>query len=291
MHRARLAPVLVMAVALAAGTASPCSGTEAPLVFVSIPPLEAIVEGVAGSRVRVASLLPQGASPATYEPTPRQMASLAEAVVFFRIGAPFEDAVIGKTANLIPDLEVVDCRRGIELVPMEGHRHQGDDAALPDPHIWLDPVRAETVTATVGEALKKLLPGAASELDRKTAVFQKELEQTDARIAVILAPFAGRQVLVFHPAFGYLTRRYGLQQLAVEVEGKAPSPRQLATLADALAGSPNRVLFAQPQFSQSAARAVADSLGCEVVELNPLSKNYPAELEIIARRIADALGG
>ena len=280
-----------MAAVLAAGTALPCSGAEAPLVFVSIPPLAAIVEGVAGSRVRVASLLPPGASPATYEPTPRQMAGLAEAVLFFRIGAPFEDAVFNKTANLMPDLEVVDCRKGIELVPEEEHGHAGRGQAPPDPHIWLDPVRAETVTATVGEALKKLLPGAAGELDRNTAVFQKELEQTNARIAAILAPFAGRQVLVFHPAFGYLTRRYGLQQLAVEVEGKTPSPRQLAALADALEESHNRVLFAQPQFSQSAARAVADSLGCEVVELDPLSKNYPADLEIIAQRIADALGG
>ena len=218
------------------------------------------------------------------------MASLAEAALFFRIGAPFEEAVFAKTGNLMPNLEVIDCRRDVELVPVAGHGHQARGEAPPDPHIWLDPVRAETITATVGEALKKLLPGAVAELDRNIASFQKELEQTDARIKITLAPFADREVLVFHPAFGYLTRRYGLRQLAVEAEGKAPSPRQLAALADALKGSHNKVLFAQPQFSQSAARAVADALGCEVVELDPLSRNYPAELEIIARQIAEALG-
>jgi len=260
------------------------------VVFVSIPPLAAIVDSIAGPRVRVEVLLPPGASPATYEPTPRQMAGLAEAVLFFRIGAPFEDAIFTKTANLVPDLKVVDCRKGIELVPEEGHGHAGLGEAPPDPHIWLDPVRAETITTTIGEALNKLLPGAAGELDQNTAVFQKELKHIDARIAVVLAPFAGRDVLVFHPAFGYLTRRYGLHQLAVEAEGKSPSPRQLATLADALKGSHNKVLFAQPQFSQSAARAVADALDCRVVELDPLSRNFPAELEIIARHIAEALG-
>ena len=62
------------------------------------------------------------------------MAGLAEAVLFFRIGAPFEDAVFNKTANLMPDLEVVDCRKGIELVPEEEHGHAGRGQAPPDPH-------------------------------------------------------------------------------------------------------------------------------------------------------------
>ncbi len=291
MTRLQVVAVLICAVAVAASPASTGRGAEAPLVYVSIPPLQAIVEGVGGANVRVETLLPPGASPATYEPTPRQMASLAGAALFFRIGAPFEETVIAKTASLMPELEVIDCRRGVELVPMEGQDHEGHGGGLPDPHIWLDPVRAKTVTTTIGEALQKLLPGAAAELDRNAAAFRGELAETDARIAVILAPFAGRKVLVFHPAFGYLARRYGLQQVAVEVEGKAPSPRQLAVLTDALGQSDRKVLFSQPQFSHSAARAVADALGCEVVELDPLSANYPAELVVIAQRIAGALGG
>jgi len=102
-------------------------------------------------------------------------------------------------------------------------------------------------------------------------------------------PFRGRTLLVFHPAYGYFARRYGLVQIAVESEGKAPSSRQLAEIVDSLRDRNTPAIFVQPQFSQTAARRVADALGCQVVMLDPLAEEYLVNLESMAERIATAM--
>ena len=288
MRRHTLHSALLLVLGLLAGTPAPCS--TQPLVFVSIAPQAFFVEQIAGELVRVEVLVPPGASPATYEPTPRQMAALEHADLYLRIGVPFEGPLLQKVATLMPDLEISDCRRGVDLVPME-ETAATQGTAHPDPHIWLDPVRAKTIASTTADILGELLPEARPTLDHNLDTLQLELDRVNSRITALLAPYAGREVLVFHPAFGYFTRRYGLRQLAVEAEGKAPSARQLAAFVESLEGSGQKAVFAQPQFSTNAARTVADVLGCEVVELDPLSENYLNNLETMAERIAGVLGG
>ncbi len=257
-------------------------------VYVSIPPQAFVVEWLAGNLVQVDVLLPPGASPATYEPTPKQMAALDSAQLYLQIGAPFEGPILAKVSELMPELRVVDCRAGVELEPIGGGGHD-HGAGLLDPHIWLDPQRMKIIASTSAEALVALLPNDAPGIEERLAGLHRAIDDTDARAADILAPFAGRTLLVFHPAYGYFTRRYGLVQMAVEVDGKAPSARRLATVVDELRQQPVPALFVQPQFSRSAAERVANALDCELVELDPLAGDYLANLEIMADRIAGAL--
>ena len=119
--------------------------------------------------------------------------------------------------------------------------------------------------------------------------FHEVLDRTHARIDSTLSEFAGQSIVVFHPAFGYFTRRYGLVQLAVEDEGKAPTARRLATVVASLENQKVQAIFIQPQFSDSAARRVADALGCALVDLDPLSEDYVENLETMASRIAKSL--
>jgi len=262
--------------------------TERPLVFVSIPPQKYLVEAIAGDFVDIEVLLPNGASPATYEPTPRQMASLDRAQLYLQIGVPFEGPLLAKAAGLMPDLRIVDCRADVEMVPVteDGHSHGADHL---DPHIWLDPGRMKTIAATTAEAIRSLAPAASSAVDRNLANLHQAVDAVDGRVAALLEPFEGREVLVFHPAFGYFTRRYHLLQVAVEDEGKTPSARRLATIMQSIDRDDIQAIFVQPQFSAAAAHRVADALGCEVVELDPLAQDWPANLETMATRIATAL--
>ena len=257
-------------------------------VFVSIPPQAFLVNWLAGDVVQVEVLLPPGASPATYEPTPKQMAALDRSQLFLQIGTPFEGPVLAKIADLMPELRVVDCRIGVELEPIGGGGHDHGSGLL-DPHIWLDPQRMKTIADTTAKALHDLLPDQSLEIDERLAALHKALDDTDARVAEILAPLAGHTLLVFHPAYGYFTRRYGLIQRAVEVDGKAPSARRLATIVDDLRQQQVPALFVQPQFSRSAAERVAKALDCKLVELDPLAGDYLANLETMAERIAEAL--
>ncbi len=248
-----------------------------------------VVERLAAEELEVEVLLPPGASPHTYEPTPRQMAALDRARIYFEIGVPFEEALLGRISSVIEDLRVVDCRAGIDLVPMEGDSDHHGPGAL-DPHIWLDPVRMATVAETIAGALTDIVPSRKTEIERNLLALELAIETTDSRVAAILDRLSGRTMVVFHPAYGYFARRYGLHQVAVEVEGKAPSARQLATTVDALGKQSVPAIFVQPQFSRTAADRVAAALGCQVVELDPLAENYLGNLEEIARRIVAALG-
>jgi zinc transport system substrate-binding protein len=262
-----------------------CSADD---VFVSIPPQAFLVEEFARDLVRVDVLLPPGASPATFEPSPKQLASLDRSRLYLQIGAPFEGSVLEKLAGVMPELRIVDCRDGIQLEPMEGTDHDHGTALL-DPHIWLDPRRMKIVAENTARALQEILPDEASSIESRLAPLLDAIDAADREVARVLAPYSGRRMVVFHPAFGYFARRYGLVQTAIEVEGKAPSPRRLATVIEELRHQRVRSLFVQPQFARSTAERVANALGCELVELDPLARDYLGNLETMAVRIAEAL--
>lgn len=281
----RIAGALLMAIA---GATHAVSAVDLPVVFVSIPPQKFLVEHLVGGHARVEVMLPPGASPATYEPTPRQMAALNAAILYFQIGVPFEGPVLAKIPTLAPDLEVVDCRQGISLVPMEGGDDEHGHGPL-DPHIWLDPIRMKMVARTTARTLSEKVPAAAADIEGSLTSLLEAIDETDRRVEARLAPFKGRELLVFHPAYGYFARRYGLVQIAVEAGGKAPSARQLAEIVEGLGDRMTPAIFVQPQFSRTTAQRVADALGCQVVVLDPLAENYPANVETMAERIAAAM--
>jgi len=285
--RRRLVWISCLAV-LAFGSVFEVGASDLPIVFVSIPPQKFVIEKLAGEQVHVEVMLPPGASPATYEPTPRQMAALNGALIYFRIGVPFEGSVLSKVATLMPHLEVVDCRKGVTLVPMEGGDHGHEHGPL-DPHFWLDPIAMEKLVETTARALRETFPRTTDEIDASLPRLVEELEATDRRIAAEMLPFKGRRLLVFHPAYGYFTRRYGLVQIAIETEGKTPTARQLAEVVGGLDDRDAHAIFVQPQFSVTAARRIADALGCRLIPLDPLAEDYLVNLEHMASTIAASM--
>lgn len=256
-------------------------------VWVSILPHTEIVGRIVGDRATVHTLVQPGHSPTTYEPTPRQLAALWDADLLVRTGVPFERALLAKVAAIHPDLRVVDANSGIRLEPMTDGDDEHDHGGL-DPHVWLDPMLVKVQAATVRDALCDLSAAHCAEFDANLAAYQEELDRTDLEIRSILAPVAGRTIYVFHPAYGYFARRYGLHQTSVEVAGKEPTPRQLTAFAESARRAGIKVIFVQPQFLGRGARSVAEAMGCEIVELDPLAPDLSANLVRMAKRIAAA---
>lgn len=256
-------------------------------VFVTIPPQAYFVERVGGDQVSVQVLVPPGQSPHTYEPTPAQMAALESADVYFRIGVPMEQALVPKLQHGSARVRVVDTRQGITLRRMEDqHAGEGDD-----PHIWLDPKLVRIQARTICDALVNLDPQHADQYRANSDAFVTDLDALDAKLAAALAPLRGRQILVFHPSFGYFADAYGLRQVAIEVQGKEPSPRQLQQIIARARRERVKVIFVQPEFSARSAQAIAAELGATLVTLDPLSRDYLHNLEGIAGQIAGALQG
>ena len=261
-------------------------------VFVSILPQAYFVEQIGGPFVDVDVLVGPGQSPATYEPTPKQLARLGRSQIYFRIGTPFERGFIDTISSTFQHVEIVDTRRGVPLrrfvtaASEDGHGAHEHRGGI-DPHIWLDPKRVKIQAVTICHALCNSDPAHSSAYVKNLQAFLQTLDDIDTRVAAVLAPFAGQKVYVFHPAFGYFCDAYGLTQIPIETEGKEPSPKQLADLINRAQEEGVQFLFVQPQFAGKSAEAIARVIGGSVVPLNPLPRDYIANLE----RMAEAIRG
>jgi len=273
-------------------------------VAVSILPQAYFVERVGGSRVQVQVLVGPGQSPHAFEPTPRQLEDLSRAQVYFRVGIDFEEALVPRIEQMFRSVRIVDTRKDIPLRTMtaaETHADPGRDehahepgeprAGRPDPHIWLNPLYVKTQAETICDALGKLDPAQADEFRKNLAAFQADLDRVHAQIADTLAPLRGREIFVFHPAFGYFTDAYGLKQVPVEIEGKEPTARELTRLIGRARAAGVKVIFVQPQFSPKSAAAVAETIGGAVVPMDDLPRDYLKNLEDMAAKVRAAVEG
>ena len=278
--------VLVPAV-IGVATAGGLAADEKPLaVFVSIQPQAYFVERIGGGRVRPQVLVRPGESPATYALTPKRLAALAKAKVLFRIGVPFEDALVPRIARIMPGLHVVDTRQGIRLRKMEARHHSHGGL---DPHIWLSPVLVQRQAKTIFEALVRLDPKGQAGYLANYRAFVRDLDALHRRITRVLAPLRGKKLFVYHPAYGYFAETYGLIQVPVQIEGKEPTAKELARLIGMAKAQDVKVVFVQPQFSTERAEAIASAIGGAVVALDPLAKDYIRNLEEMAAKVEQAL--
>jgi len=273
-------------------------------VFAAIPPLAYFAERVGDGHVQVDVLVAPGQNPHVYEPTPRQIAALAGAQVYFKMGMPFERALAGRIAETSKKLKIVEVCQGIALRRMTESEadHDGDEkpnghgheVGTLDPHAWLNPRYARIMAATIERALAETDPAHAGEYAKNLQALQADLDAVDAKLERVLAPLKGKELMVFHPAFGYLADAYGLRQVSVEIEGKEPSAKQLAALIERAKKDGVRVIFVQPQFSRKSAEAVAAAIGDArhpgaVIPLDDLAHDYLANLEDMAAKIEKAL--
>jgi zinc transport system substrate-binding protein len=274
------------------GAGSAAAGPVGPLrVAVSIEPLAGFVERIAGDRVVVVVAVPRGASPATHDVSPRLMVELTAARLFFTTGVPMERLLLPRLQE-VDGLRIVDTTAGLERLALADHDHgDGDDhdAEGLDPHVWLDPRLAARQAGAIADALSAADPDGAALYRANAAAFATELAALDADLRTILAPVRGRTLYVFHPSFGYLAAAYGLEQVAIEQGGLDPSPRRLTRIMTGIRESGARAVFVQPQFSVGSATAVAKACDVRLVELDPLARDYAANLRSMALAIAGAL--
>ncbi len=267
-------------------------GSGKPVVFVSIQPQAGLAKAIAGDRVEIHTLVGEGQSPHAYEPTARQLARLGDADVLLAIGMPFEKHLLKKIVPLYPDLPIVGTQAGIELRTMP-HEHHGEhctaDHGAMDPHVWLSPANVIVLAENMARTLEKTDPGNANEYRENFEKLATELKQIDRDIRDRLAPYAGSRFYVFHPSFGYFADAYGLKQVPVELDGKAPSPRQLVALIEQARADGVKVVFVQKQFPADSADAIADAIDGTVVQLDPLAEDVVANLRLIAESIAQTL--
>lgn len=262
-----------------------------PIITVTIEPMRYFTEAIAGDRFRVLSMVPRGSSPETYDPTPQQLVSLAHSKAYFRIGyIGFEQTWIERLADNAPHLAFYDLSHGVELITEEEesehntlHSHGGVE-----PHIWNSATNAQIIAWNILNALCTIDKEGKEEYMERYNQLCHKLEHVDSLLCAALSePKADRSFMIYHPALSYFARDYGLHQIAIEAEGKEPSPAHLKKLIDQCREEKVRVIFVQPEFDRRNAELIARQTNTRIVDINPLSYEWEEEM----MRIAGTLTG
>jgi len=268
---------------------------------VSILPQKTFVEAIGGEKVEVSLMVMPGNSPHTYEPKPSQMKEITKADLYFKIGVEFEEVWLEKFSNLNPRMKIVDLAKGIEKQPMQAHAHHDEheeeehrDAHAAhehhetlDPHIWTAPDNVLTIADSIYIALSKEDPENASYYKKNLEAFIAQVKETDETIKKILADTPEHAAfMVFHPAWGYFAKAYKLEQLPVEIEGKAPKPQELMQLIKEAKENGVKAIFTQPEFSDATAKLISKELGIKVIKVSPLAPDWSQNLINLANAIA-----
>lgn len=165
----------------------------------------------------------------------------------------------------------------------------GHSMGVPDPHVWLSPHRARLLARNVRDALSAADPGGAEAYAANCAAFEARAEALSADIRALFEGLPSRRFLVFHPSWGYFADEFGLTQMAIESGGSEPGPRELAALVEEAREHGVSAVFVAPQFSRSTARVVADAIGGDLVEADPMATDWADNLRGVAKRLAAAM--
>lgn len=270
-------------------------------VIVSIFPQKQFVERIGGDKVDVTVMVPPGASPHTYEPTPSQMKAVGEANLYAKVGSgvEFENAWMDKIQAANDKMILVDCSKGIQLIEMVEHHHEEEheheeaegehEHGGLDPHIWTSVKNAKVMVENIHTGLVQVDPeNSQYYLENKNA-YLKELDNLDRQFEESFSGLESEKFMVFHPAWGYLAKDYGLTQVPIEQEGKMPSAQELAHLIDEAREENIKVVFASPQFNKDEADYIAIEIGGTVVMINPLAEDYVSNMQMVASEIKKSL--
>ena len=258
-------------------------------VYVVVPPQAYLAKKIAGEFAEVKVLLGEGKDPHDYAPSPKEVADVCSSQLFFSIGLPVEKTVVGRLKADCPETTVVDSAAGIVRIGAANHEHGagcGCQLSQGDPHVWLDVENLRIMAENIAEALIKQDPSHADEFKKNLKEVEKELDQLKIELDHAMADTKGNTFYVYHPAFGYFAKAYGLTQKAVEVGGKNPTPRAIEALIANAKYDKVEVIFVQPRFNKRTAEIVAEQIGAKVEELDPLQKDVVQNL----RKMAEALG-
>lgn len=254
-------------------------------IFVSIAPLKPIVEAIVGDDFSVEVLVPAGASPETFEPTPKQFIALNESVMVLSTGLlDFERSLLQRVHD---QSKVINLSQGIATIAGScSHTHHGKHCHHGvDPHIWCSPKCIDIMAKNTYNAIVAMVP----DKDYTTAysTLNEQIKELDSVVTKLCNNSSLPYFIIYHPALTYLARDYNLEQVAIEHEGKEPSAKHLATIIERARRDGMKRVFYQSEFPESSVAIVAEDIGAETVEINPLDENIFENIVTIATLITE----
>ena len=250
------------------GTPADAPATAGPLrATVSLPPVAGLVRMLGGDRWQVDSLVGPGQDPHVYEPTPRQVSALAASRLFFRTGMPFEDALAARAAAAHPDVRIVRLESAIHAAEDRDGGHGHDET---DVHGWLSSVNLALWSTEIAANLAQADPAAAGGVLSRCADWKKALLAETEAAHEAVGRTGVRAFAAWHPAYGAWAAELGLEQIALEADGKSPGPRTLEAARERIAATGARTMLVQNGAEAARAAEFARGAGLRVAVVPPL---------------------
>ena len=254
-----------------------CGGRNEPgtgTVSVSIAPFKYFVDEISGGSFEVNVMVPAGANPHIYEPFPGQIAALRKSEAYISNGVlGFEMAWLERFYEINRNMKKLSLGDSIE--PLEAdHDHSGEHSERADPHYWMSPKCAMKMAGAVKDLLISLDAERSGEYNVNYMRLLEKIVAADSMAAELsLIPGSGT-FMIYHPNLAYLARDYGLTEIAVEHDGKEPSPSRLRDLIDIAGREKIKTILVQKEYDPRNAEAVAGETGAKVVAIDPLSADW-----------------
>ncbi len=269
------------------------------IVCSTIGPIAFIAGEIGGEKIISHSLIPQDKSVHSYNPTTKDVNAMQQAKLFFVIGIPLEEQVLKRIlqSSKIPVINAADGVKRMELSEdskefekhdhkAEEHHHSAEEDQYMDVHVWMSPANDLIIAGNICKALQAADPANAGYYANNLSKFTVKLQSLDERLNKMLAPYKGKKFLVYHPAFGYFGKHYGLIQESVETGGKSPSPKHLEVLINEARKDNVKIIFVQPQFNDKYAEVIAKSVGAKIVRIDPQFPDVLENYSYIATELA-----
>lgn len=274
--------IFIFSLWLLTGCSSKHSINESQIT-VSILPQKYFIEQIAGNIFNINVMIPPGASPATYEPLPKQIEEISRSKAYFSIGhLIFEETWLPKFKSNNPELKIFDLSDNIKII--ENHYHHDGHHHTIDPHIWVSPRKVRIITSNIKDYLIKLYPENKPIFENNYLKFLQKTDSIDQLLMDISNQSKNKSFLIYHPALTHLADDYNFEQISIEFEGKSPSAEYLMKLIKTANKKNIKHIFVQKEFNKENAVAIAKEIHAEILEINPLGYNWEENmLDIIEK--------
>ncbi|HPF02602.1 MAG TPA: zinc ABC transporter substrate-binding protein [Bacteroidales bacterium] len=258
------------------------------IISVSIAPFEYFVKTIGAGDFQVNVMVPAGASPHIYEPSPGQINMLRKSSAYVSNGfLGFEMSWLPKFYDVNKTMEKLSLGDYINLIEAE-HAHEGEHAEKADPHFWVSPKNASVIALKIKDLLCRLNPGEAEKYGANYDSLVIKIKDLERKAEDLFADHKGNIFITYHPTLAYLARDYGLEELTLEHDGKEPSPARVKELIDIARSNNIKKVFLTREYDKRQVEALSSETGAEIVVIDPLSPDWFQSVQLIIMELHES---